>query len=384
MPAYYLGFDVVKINASAMHERQAGETVDVWNVTDDETLGTVEANEEGVVLDGSFDLPAGTVIEFSVTGYDAAIRRTLAATSDSAIFESEVSLILENDYEETTIDPAYNDIYIKETTAAEPRKVGTITPGGTLSVPYNPAESSDIEIFAIARSAQGSSDSFDLASAVKTTVNPNRESNKPIVYQIGAVTNLSATIGVSNYSPTAQHRKTEVAYDSGFSTGLKTIITSAESMPGRILPDVMTLVRTIEATHDTDLDLTKTKYIRVSHSSNGEDFGEVSDTLTLVYPAVGGGAGYEPPTLTVSYDGETYVNLTWTDDVGGSGDWTMELRAGLGSWSVIDDTLPSATRELTNEQLRQPVSRTVFYRVKRNNESVYSNEASVYIPKEIP
>lgn len=383
MPAYYLGFDVVKINDKSMHIRQAGAEVDVWNVTDDETLGTVEADENGVVGSGDFDLPAGTVVEFSVDGYDATIQRTLASSAVAAAFTSDVSLILENLYEQTTTDPAYNDVYIKDSAASEPRKVGMIEPGGTLSVPYNPAENSEIEVFAIARTERGASDAFDLASAVKLSVNPNRETALPNIYQIGAVANTQAVIGISGYSPNAQHRKVEVAFDSGFSDGLQTLITSAATQPGQILPDVQTLTRTLDATYDSDLSLTKTKYVRVSHSSNGESFGAPSDTLTLVYPATGGGAGYEPPTLDGYFDGSSTVFLSWTSDIGGSGDWTLERKLSLGgSYVVIDNAVPSADRSASDIQTPAPTAKTIFYRLKRTGGSVYSNEVNIYIPRE--
>lgn len=94
---YYSRFDVYSIDAEGRRVPAAGIVLNVTNITTATAIGTVTADEYGVVEQGSYDTPdgeAGEVIEFNHATIDrAAFRRrvTLTASYDDAYQMTDIS-----------------------------------------------------------------------------------------------------------------------------------------------------------------------------------------------------------------------------------------------------------------------------------------------------
>jgi hypothetical protein len=326
---YYLGFDVVKINANGVMQRQANQVVQVFDLTNNVSLGTVQANSAGVVGAGSFNVAAGTLIKFSVTGYTPFITRTLTNQPEFAGI-ADVALVIENLYTPTPVTPAYNDIYLRNGSNSEAVKIGRIAPGETLQIPHNPAMDANLEIYAIARSEQGAADVFDLAKAVRVDITPNRETLTPDFSQSGAAQNALINFLASNFT-VAKYRKIQYADDAAFTTNVVTII---EGNNNQIISANFSITRT------GDLTNTKTVYVRIAHSTNNIVFGAWSPAKQATFANSGGsggsGGGLPPTNLHGYYHGGLdQMRIFWTNN---GGTTNNELFHQGSSFATVSNT----------------------------------------------
>jgi uncharacterized protein YjlB len=123
---------------------------------------------------------------------------------------------------------------------------------------------------------------------VVTNSGANTEQGAAAIFQKGAATNSSVTVGVTNYSTNATTRRVQVAPTNTFTTGLSDFTHSAAGEIGLILTAELNLIR------QANLTVAETKFVRVAHSSNGETFGAWSNVLTISYPAADGTGGTPP------------------------------------------------------------------------------------------
>lgn len=135
---------------------------------------------------------------------------------------------------------------------------------------------------------------------IVTNSDVNTEQAAPTLYIISAF-NAAITVGVQNYSVAAAYRKIEVSTDSDFSVpgNIRIIIeNTVNGLPGFILRDRFTITR------DTNLENAETRYVRVSHSSNGVTYGALSTVRTIIFPDDDGNGGSDtedpddPPVTT--------------------------------------------------------------------------------------
>jgi hypothetical protein len=105
----------------------------------------------------------------------------------------------------------------------------------------------------------------------------------PVIGQVAPSLQLSAEIGVTGYTAYARHRKVEISDAIGMTTPEVTTF-SADEFPASVLSTSILVTR---ASGTANL----TRYVRVSHSSNGRDFGPVSNVLAVTFADSGGSGG---------------------------------------------------------------------------------------------
>lgn len=166
---------------------------------------------------------------------------------------------------------------------------------------------------------------------IVTNSDVNIEQNAPTLYIVSAV-NAAIVVGVQNYSVAAVYRKIEVSTDAAFNVPANIAVTiqnTINGLPGFILPDRFSVTRS------TNLANAETRYVRVSHSSNGITYGAVSAIKTIIFPnssgtggstsetggttptTTGTGSGTVTPPSGSCFTGETQVSLS----TGGSRDF---------------------------------------------------------------
>jgi hypothetical protein len=107
-----------------------------------------------------------------------------------------------------------------------------------------------------------------------------------------------------------------------------------------------------------------------------------SNTLSVEVTGVSGEAGSPPSDLSGVFDDVETVTLDWTNN-GGTGSNVIESKQSPGGVYEIAGTVGSGTATADITEVRGLYSRTVYYRVRNESVSGYSNEISVFIPREI-
>lgn len=134
----------------------------------------------------------------------------------------------------------------------------------------------------------------------------NTELLVPTVFRRGAATNTSAEIEIRNYSTAARFRKIEVSDQSNMANPA-IIMQGTVNEPNALLDPVVRLTRATQAG-------AATKYVRVAHSSSGEQYGAYSNVLMVTFAdsAGGGGTGDQPPPNTGGIGGGSTCFLAGT------------------------------------------------------------------------
>lgn len=309
--SYYSGFDVVVINTLGQPEKQAAQTVDVYNVTDSSSLGTLTTDVYGNIPSGSFAIAAGKEVEFSVLGYTPTLTRITAATADAAheAIES-LTLILADNFTPTTDTTAYNEVWAKPSSEANPIFLGTVKPGETLAYPYPFDINDQIDIRAVAVNDKGLKDVFGLSNAVSTIYVTNKETGTADFSQDGTAANLQINFLATGYT-VAKFRRIQYATNSGFTTGLVEYIQGNASS---VLPSAFSITRASGSG-------TLAVYVRIAHSTNSNNFGAWSATKTATFAnsgGTGGSSGSAPPSDLYGSVTLDTVQLYWTNNGGGS------------------------------------------------------------------
>lgn len=167
--AYYPRFDVAVIDTNGNTQLQGGEILDVYNVTASVSLGTVTADGEGVVAEGSFSASPGDVIEYSSGSYPLTFRQTLGVDQDAAYSMAENNIatyVLENNYAATT-ESETADIYLEDldTTGQKPIYLGNAPAGSTTVLPYQTGVNKNIRLRLVSKEPSGRQSFVDLNDA---------------------------------------------------------------------------------------------------------------------------------------------------------------------------------------------------------------------------
>jgi hypothetical protein len=106
-----------------------------------------------------------------------------------------------------------------------------------------------------------------------------------------------------------------------------------------------------------------------------------SNSRSVVVTGAGSPAGSPPSALSGTFDGVDTVTLTWTNN-GGTGLNKIEERIGtLGMYTEVDSVASGATTTDVGAA-RGTTHQTYYYRVRNESVAGYSNEESVFIPRE--
>lgn len=69
MASNYATFDVVKRNSDGTVTPLPNLTIYIYDATNNASLGTVESDDQGIIVGGTVDVAVGTKIIFSVQNY---------------------------------------------------------------------------------------------------------------------------------------------------------------------------------------------------------------------------------------------------------------------------------------------------------------------------
>jgi hypothetical protein len=329
MPSYFVGFDLLKINSYGLTYKVPNQAVQVFNVTGNAALPATASDEFGVVAGGQLNVAPGTLVRFSVAGYTPVIERTTTA-AENLFGVAELSLLLEDTFTEVAQEPEYNEVYIRTDQNSDPVRVGTVQSGGTLTIPFNPAQDSAIKIYSIARGADGTAHTFDLMNAAATVVTPNREVSVPTFSQDGAALNARINFRAANFTSLARLRRIQWASNNTFTANLRQKV-EGNALSTTVLPAEFFIDR------DTNLANAETVYVRIAHSSGSSLFGTWSDIRTASFTDAGGGGGSGgsyPPSDLSGYGNGPDVNLYWTNNGGGSLNQIYRNGVSIGSVSA--------------------------------------------------
>lgn len=106
-----------------------------------------------------------------------------------------------------------------------------------------------------------------------------------------------------------------------------------------------------------------------------------SNTREIDVTGVSGSTGSPPSDLGGTFDGTDTITLTWTNN-GGTGNNIIEQKIGTGGTYVAADSVSSSTTVDDILVSRGSTHQTYYYRVRNESVSGYSNEVSIYVPRE--
>lgn len=139
-------------------------------------------------------------------------------------------------------------VEVWEHDADEPRSaarlVGTFRPGDKGSVPFNPETDRNKILYTVARSPSGTPDVSSLADAVSATVLFNRDTEAPLIEQIGEATKDMVTVKIP-VTRFTRRREIEIYDTAGMSNLLQSVTRDAGEAT---LPDVEDISRVIPVT----------------------------------------------------------------------------------------------------------------------------------------
>lgn len=108
-----------------------------------------------------------------------------------------------------------------------------------------------------------------------------------------------------------------------------------------------------------------------------------SNVLSTTVTGIGSPAGTPPTALTAIWDGTDTTTISWTNH-SGTGSNIVERSSSLNHslWVVIS-TVSSGSTSTTDTVIPSPGgSRTYYYRVRNESVAGYSNEDSIFVPRE--
>jgi hypothetical protein len=166
---YYPAFDVAEVDTDGLMVPVGSINLDVDNITQSTSLGTVPVTADGRVAEGSFTANEGDIVEFSNGAYPNAFRMRLCATQDEAYLHAEnhvSTFILENSYA-TNTEVLEADVYAQDLDdmGQRPFKLGTVLAGETASLPYQSSLPKNLRLFLVSKDESGAQDTSELAYA---------------------------------------------------------------------------------------------------------------------------------------------------------------------------------------------------------------------------
>lgn len=289
--------------------------------------------------------------------YDLYIRRNLSEPN------LPLSLVLPAVPKDTTTDSVEAEILWRweDEPDMKPESLGKTTAGQTLTVPFD-MKGRTIRLFVNSRTADGTPAFANVNDTVQTVF------GQPSVAAIASATFDTVpdevTLDISN----------------NLGTGDISIYRQIES-GGFIFLDTVTAATTSYV--DDALTVDGTYEYKLTQAGLAGESETVSVEVNIGTPPPGG----TPPSSLSAFEtfvtgppDEYDVTLAWTAG-SGAGNYTVERKTGSGgSWFSI--AVVASSPYVDTPVFAETVGRTYYYRVKQNDVTGYSNEASVFIPRD--
>jgi hypothetical protein len=148
-------------------------------------------------------------------------------------------------YPEPESAPATVEVWwsYDDETFDQARFLGTFLPGQVGSLPYNPDADRDVRLYVLTRAADGTPSVSSLDDAVQATVLFRRETEAPVIGQVGEATTDEITVGVSGYTRFARKRRVRVSSSADMSAPLELLFDSSDYI-SKELPKYVVISRT--------------------------------------------------------------------------------------------------------------------------------------------
>lgn len=215
--------------------------------------------------------------------------------------------------------------YADEPTAT-PQPLGTGAVGQEFATPLDIADGREIEVFLVAKTANGEQSAVNPLNGEVTRFSPNKELGTPDFSQVGASANLQINFTAVGYS-VARFRRIQYATNDTFTTGL---VEKDEGSLNQVLPPTFNITR---ASGSGTLDV----FVRIKHSTSSLNFtdGNWSPTRQATFADSGGGGGSapgDPPTNLTHFTSGAMVYFNW---IPGTGTNTLYRRFNQGDATVV-------------------------------------------------
>lgn len=168
MPAaYYPAFHVGVIDTDGYFQPLGSAVLDVEDITTSTSLGTIAADAEGYVAEGSHGVSPGDIVEYSHGSYPLKFRQTVTTTQDEAYLHPEnstIRYILENSYASTS-ESKFAKVYIEDLDdpTQKPFFAGIAVAGETTKIPYQSSIAKNLRLHLVSIDESGAQDVADLA-----------------------------------------------------------------------------------------------------------------------------------------------------------------------------------------------------------------------------
>jgi hypothetical protein len=375
---YFPQIEIIIVDSLGFRVATPSETIEFFNITQDVSITSIVADSFGTIDAGSFNTASepvalDDVVELRHATYDGTVRLVLKASAEdaaNAVENNNATLVLEDNY--TTQDPDAGVIIVADLDdpSIEPYILGNVRISGQTTLPFNGIVGKSYRFY-VARQQAGwdfHAANLELLSYQDLFIDDGSGDSPPTFTSVAYDTPNSevdlvfAKNGTATGNIEVEYKLTTV---STWTTHGTTFVHGASS------GSILITEQPTALTYDIRL-----KQVGVA--------GYSTIRQVTVDAAPGGGT---PPSDLQAF--ETFINsppdeydvqLDWTAG-SGSGNYTIERKMGSGgSWSVLT-TSEVASPYTDFSLLAQSVGRTYYYRVKQNDVTGYSNEASVYIPR---
>lgn len=163
---YYPGFGVGTIDTDGNFVPLGSAVLDVEDITTSTSLGTVSADSDGYVAEGSHGAAPGDVVEYSHGSYPLKFRQTLTTTQDEAYLHPENSTlryILENNYASAE-ESKFARVYLEDNgdPTQKPIYLGVGIPGDN-KFPFQSSIAKSMKVRLVSIANSGAQDTADLA-----------------------------------------------------------------------------------------------------------------------------------------------------------------------------------------------------------------------------
>jgi hypothetical protein len=153
-----------------------------------------------------------------------------------------------NWYPVPTAEPVHVELYMfqKDKPISSAHVVDIFAPGQQIIIPHNPAQDHDVNFFTISYSFDGTpshSNFGDAFAETGQTLFRQRETDAPVIGQVGAATTESISIGVSSFTRFARLRRVTIANNSEMSNPLAVYTRDGSNYAARELPREMMIQR---------------------------------------------------------------------------------------------------------------------------------------------
>lgn len=379
MLAYYPQIETIYIDANGFRVPVGGVTVEFYNITQDVSITSIVSDSEGVIDAGSLNSASEPVnlldvVELRHGTYDGTARIILQASAEEAAkaVENNVSaLILQDDY--TNVDPDAAIIFWQDlgNPDVEPQYLATVLAVGSTNVPFVGVEGKTYRFY-VARQHRD----WDFHAANKEQlsyqdlfIGEAGSSDSPPTFSTVAYDSVNSEVDLTFAKNGAATGNIEVEYKLTSSSSWTTHGTTFAH--GDTSGSIVITEQPTAQTYDIRL-----KQVGVAGYST---------VRQVTVEASGGGtpptnlSGFE--TFVIGPPDEYDVSLFW-DAGSGSGNYTVERKSSSGgTWGVVDAAV-ALTNYTDTGIIATSTGRTYYYRVKQNDVTGYSNEASVFIPRD--